>query len=117
MTLNKRGFSLVELIVVIAMIAVFMASVGVAIGKTRERARIEKARSDVKVISQAILAWENYSRGGKHELTEMNDLPATSSSLDFLLGKGEAAMSGDIPTLLMAQLSADGTLRDPWGRP
>ena len=62
MTSNKRGFTLVELIVVIAMIAVFMASVGVAVGKTRERARIEKARSEVKVISQAILAWEN-SRG------------------------------------------------------
>ena len=52
MTLNKRGFTLVELIVVIAMIAVFMASVGTAVGKTRERARVEKARGDVKVLSQ-----------------------------------------------------------------
>ena len=60
MTLNKRGFTLVELIVVIAMIAVFMASVGTAVGKTRERARVEKARGDVKVLSQAILAWVKY---------------------------------------------------------
>ena len=74
MTLNKRGFTLVELIVVIAMIAVFMASVGTAVGKTRERARVEKARGDVKVLSQAILAWENYSRNGKNELREMNDV-------------------------------------------
>ena len=51
MILNNRGFTLVELIVVVAMIAIFRASVGTAIGKTRERARIEKARSDVKVIS------------------------------------------------------------------
>ena len=117
MTLNNRGFTLVELIVVIAMIAIFMASVGTAIGKTRERARIEKARSDVKVVSQAILAWENYSRGGKHELREMNDEEADSSTLDFLLGQGESAVSGDIPALIMASLTAGGKMRDPWNRP
>ena len=116
MTLNERGFTLVELIVVIAMIAIFMASVGTAVGKTAERARIEKARSDVKVISQAILAWENYSRSGKHELREMNDEEADSSSLAFLLGQGESATSGKIPELLAAQL-AGGKMRDPWSRP
>ena len=116
MTLNERGFTLVELIVVIAMIAIFMASVGTAVGKTAERARIEKARSDVKVISQAILAWENYSRSGKHELREMNDEEADSSSLAFLLGQGESATSGNIPELIAAQL-AGGKMRDPWGRP
>ena len=116
MTLNERGFTLVELIVVIAMIAIFMASVGTAVGKTAERARIEKARSDVKVISQAILAWENYSRGGKHELREMSDEEADSSSLAFLLGQGESATSGNIPELLAAQL-AGGKMRDPWSRP
>ena len=31
MTSNKRGFTLVELVVVIAMIAIFMASVGAAV--------------------------------------------------------------------------------------
>ena len=117
MTLNKRGFTLVELVVVIAMIAIFMASVGAAVGKTHERARLEKARSDVKVISQAILAWENYSRNGKHELREMNDEEADSSSLDFLLGQGESATSGNIPELFQAQLSAGGKIRDPWNRP
>ena len=117
MTSNKRGFTLVELVVVIAMIAIFMASVGSAVGKTAERARLEKARSDVKVISQAILAWENYSRGGKHELREMNDEEADSSSLSFLLGKGESATSGDIPTLIAAQFSAGGKMRDPWNKP
>ncbi len=117
MTLNKRGFTIVELIVVIAMIAVFMASAASAVGKTRERARIEKARADVKVVSQAILAWENYSRGGRHELREMNDEEADSSSLAFLLGQGESATSGGIPALLMAQLTADGKMRDPWNRP
>jgi len=117
MILNERGFTLVEMMVVVAMIAIFMAAVGTAVGKTNERARIEKARSDVKVISQAILAWENYSRGGTSELREINDEEADSSVLGFLLGKGESANSGEIPTLLMAQLSAGGKMRDPWGKP
>ena len=117
MTLNKRGFTLIELMVVIAMIAIFMTAVGTSVGQTRERARMEKARSDVKVISQAILAWENYTRGGKNELEEKNDEEADSSSLSFLLGQGETANSGQIPAMLMAQLSAGGKMRDPWGTP
>lgn len=117
MTSNKRGFTLIELMVVIAMIAILMAAVGTSVGKSRERARMERARSDVKVITQAILAWENYDRGGKNELQEMNDEEADSSSLKFLLGQGEAAKSGQIPALLAAQLSAGGKMRDPWGSP
>ena len=117
MTSNKRGFTLIELMVVVAMIAIFMAAVGTSVGQTRERARVEKARSEVKIMSQAILAWENYSRSGKRELEEMSDEEASSSSLKFLLGQGEAATSGEIPALLMAQLAAGGKIRDPWGTP
>ena len=124
MTSNKRGFTLVELIVVIAMIAVFMASVGVAVGKTRERARIEKARSEVKVISQAILASENYSSGGGYKLAPVGGTspaegePAGPSLLRDLLGQGRAAESGGkIPALLLAALRADRVMYDPWGRP
>ena len=105
------------MMVVVAMLAIFMAAVGTSVGKTQERARIEKARGEVKVIAQAILAWENYSRGGTTELREMNDEEADSSTLGFLLGKGESAKSGEIPSLLMAQLSAGGKMRDPWGKP
>lgn len=117
MSLNDKGFTLIELLVVIAMIAIFMTAVGTSVGQTRERARIEKARSEVKVISQAILAWENYTRGKKNDLKELNDVDADASSLDFLLGQGERATSGKIPTLLMAQLAAGDKMRDPWGRP
>lgn len=117
MTSNRRGFTLIELMVVIAMIAIFMTAVGASVGQTRERARIEKARSDVKVIAQAILAWENYAVGGDHKLEAKTDEEANSSSLGFLLGQGEAAKSGQIPALLMAQLQAGGRMCDPWGAP
>ncbi len=114
---NKRGFTLVELMVVIGMIAILMAAVGTSVGKTRERARIEKARSEVKTLSQAILAWENYTRGGKNELEAKNDEEADVNTLKFVLGKGEAATSGDIPVLFNAALAAGGKMLDPWGSP
>lgn len=115
MILNKRAFTLVELLVVIAMIAILAAALTVCVERARNQARIEKARADVKAITQAILSWENYSRGGKHELKPMKDVPATSSSLDFILGTGEQAESGEIMTLLMASLHTSGEIRDPWG--
>lgn len=117
MTLIKRGFTLVELLVVIAMIAVLAAAMTMAVERTRARARIEKANAEVRTMSQAILSWENYSRGGKHELKEMNDVPATLSSLAFILGSGEKAESGSVMALLMASAQASGEIHGPWGHP
>ena len=119
MILTKRGFTLVELLVVVAIIAILIASSGVSVAGAQQRARILKATSDVKVISQAILAYENYDRGNeKFELPTMSDRDATADSLAFLLGEGESAKSGGkIPVLLMASLKAGNTLIDPWGTP
>lgn len=111
----RRGFTLIELLVVIAMIAIFMAAIGVSVGQTRERARIEKAKSEVKLIAQAILAWENYSDERKLE-DSGGFKEADSGSLSFLLG-GDSSASGRIPNMLMAQLAAGGKMRDPWGMP
>lgn len=117
MILTKRGFTLIELLVVVAIIAILIASAGVSVAGAQQRARIQKATSDVKVISQAILAYENYDRGNeKFELPVMSDRDATADSLSFLLGEGERA-GGNIPVLLMASLKAGNTLIDPWGTP
>ena len=115
----KRGFTLIELLVVLAMIAILLGSAGVSVAGAQQRARIQKATADVKSISQAILAYENYERGSdKFELPTMNDLDADASSLSFLLGEGESAKSGgNIPVLLMASLRSGRTLVDPWGTP
>ena len=53
MTLTKRGFTLVELLVVIAMIAMLIAAMTTSLSAAQQRARIQKATSDVKVISLA----------------------------------------------------------------
>jgi len=117
MTSNKRAFTLIELLVVVGMIAILAGAMTVSVASARERAKIQKATSDVKVISQAILAYENYDRGsGNFELPTLNRQDADRSSLGFLIGEGGNAKSGGkIPALLMAQLQNGNALRDPWG--
>jgi len=117
MNLNKSAFTLIELLVVMAVIAILISSAVVSVAGAQERARIQKATSDVKVISQAILAYENYERSeGEFELPALNDEDATSDNLNFLIGEGGSAKSGgNIPVLLMASLRGGKTLVDPWG--
>ena len=115
MTLNKRGFTLLELMVVVGMVATIMAAMTTSVAAARERARIQKATSDVKVITQAILAYENWDRNGELETMERRD--ADSGSLGFLLGKEAAESGGKVPVLLMAQLRSGGKMTDPWGTP
>lgn len=119
MTSNKmkNGFTLVELLVVVAMLAILMGSVGTSVSSAQERAREQKATSDVKVISQALLASENwsYKRGGG--LEPMNDAEANANTLKLILGEGPSAESGgQIPAMLSVALNG-GVVRDPWGTP
>ena len=120
MTSNKRAFTLIELLVVVAMIAIITGAMTTAVTGARERARIQKATSDVKTISQAILAYENYEQGsGNFELPLMNGADADSGTLGFLIGQGGSAKSGgNIPVLLQARLAGGaGGILDPWGSP
>ena len=119
MTSNKNGFTLIELMVVVGMIAILMSAFGLSVSSARERARVQKATADVKVVSQAILAYENYEQGDDNfELPTLSDQDADASSLGFLIGEGGSAESGGkIPVLLMASLTGGQKLRDPWGTP
>ncbi len=117
LTKQKKAFTLIELLVVVAMIGIIMAAMTTSVRAAQERARIQKATSDVKIISQAILASENFKED--YELKEVNDQDADASTLSDLLGKENSASgSGDkIPVLLMAALQGGGKMLDPWGTP
>ena len=123
----RKAFTLVELLVVVGMIAILMGAMTSAVQSARQRARIQKATSDVKVISQAILAYEIWNGD---ELPTMGSrgkaaggVDATGSSLGFLIGRGNAegvaggSGSSQLPVLLMAQLRSGGAIVDPWGTP
>lgn len=118
MTLSRRGFTLVELLVVVAMIGVLLAALSSSVSGAMQRAKIQKATGDVKIITQAILGYENYARGGDHELPTMARADANAGSLGFLVGDGGSADSGgNIPVLLMAAFRSGGNIVDPWGTP
>ena len=124
---NRRAFTLVELLVVMGMIAVMMGAMTSAVQGARERARMQKATSDVKVISQAILAYEIWNGDELPTLGSRgraaSGAVANEGSLGFLIGKGGArgvdggSGSGELPVLLMAQLRSGGDIVDPWGTP
>ena len=116
---SRTAFTLVELMVVVAIIAVLVAAMTTSIAAAKQRAKIQKATSEVKIISQAILAYENFRQHGndRFELPVMNDKQADSSSLGFLLGEGGSTESGKIPALVLASLSGSGAMLDPWGNP
>ena len=110
---------MIELLVVVAMIAIITGAMTTAVTGARERARIQKAMADVKTVSQAILAYENYEQGsGNFELPPLNDAVADGTTLGFLIGQGGAAKSGgNIPVLLQARLAGGKQMMDPWGTP
>lgn len=115
---NRKAFTLVELMVVVAMIAMIIAAMITSIAAAKHRTKVQKALSEVKIISQAILAYENYNHGDdKFELPPLNDQPADKSTLGFLLGDGGQTKSGKIPALLIASLNNGEKLLDPWGTP
>lgn len=112
---TKKAFTLVELLVVLGIVAMIMAAFTTSIASAQQRAKIQRATGEVKAISQAILAYENYDQN--NELPSMTNQDADKGSIGFLIGDGGNAESGKIPALLMAQLSSGGKMLDPWNTP
>ncbi len=113
---TERGFTLVEMLVVVSILGMLIAAFTTSVTAAQRRSKIAKAESEVKLISQAILAYENYD--SNNELPTMTDRDADQGSIGFLIGKGGNAESGGkIPAVLMASLSAGGAMMDPWNKP
>jgi prepilin-type N-terminal cleavage/methylation domain-containing protein len=90
MTLNKmikfsRGFTLIELMVVIALIGIIVGALGTSVAQARQRAKIERARSEASILTQAILAYENYKKDVA--LPEMEDEEASLKNLSIFIGE------------------------------
>lgn len=102
---GRKGFTLVEIIVVIAVIALLMGLLFPALRNARERARIARARSQVMVLQQAWLAyWNTYN-----ELPTYNAM--TAAACDLLGGNNPDG----IAFVEFDQSAYDNGLVDPWG--
>lgn len=110
----KKGFTLVELLVVVAMLMILMGSVSSSVMKARKRANIEKATAVCQELTNAILAYENYARD--HKLPTKNKEAADRSSIAFLIGEGPEGENGKVPVLFNATFRGNDLL-DPWGNP
>ena len=114
----KRGFTLLELLTVIGMLAVLGASMGAVVSSARRRSLITRATVDVREITNAILAYEHWDEN--HRIKEISDQEASVSTLEFILGgkNGEGYSSGGrkVPVLYNAAVTGERIL-DPWGTP
>ena len=105
-----------ELMVVVAMIGIIMSAIVSSTAAAQERTRREKALSEVKTITQAILAYENVAKSG--ELPTMENRDADDNSLGFITGKGgESRYGGKVGSMLAAIYRKGGKMTDPWGTP
>ena len=122
MRLNSRsGFTMVELLVVIAMLLLLAGSVTTSVGSASRRAKIQQATTEIQEMTNAILAYENYGRVNEESplsAHQMEAREASESTMGFILGQEalKNGESGQIPVLFNAEIKK-GAIRDPWGHP
>ena len=61
--MRRRAFTLIELLVVLAMIMILVGAMTVSINAARRRAKIAKAMQEMKDLTNAILAAEQFAKG------------------------------------------------------
>lgn len=110
----SAGFTLVELLVVLAMISILTAAFTAAIRYALVQSKRSAAESEVRELTHAILAYENAAKD--HKLPSMDRADATEDRIGFLIGKGSDSDGNALPVFFEAPLQ-NGAVLDPWGNP
>lgn len=92
---NNQGFTLIELLVVIAIIAILSSVVLASLDNAREKARVAKAKSEVRTLYQAVLRY-NFDN---------NTWPSPCDNMDTVAEWNGAWATGYLPKIDT----------DPWG--
>ena len=114
----KRAFTLVELLVVVAMIMIIMGALTASVQKARTRALIAKASQEVHELTNAILAYEQYAqnRSLQNKMTGGSWQECSEGTMGMVLGRETGDNGEKIPVLFNASLRG-GRMLDPWGQP
>ena len=111
---KTSGFTLVELLVVIAMLMLLAGAITSSISSAQKRAKIAQATAEAQEMTNAILAYQHF--GDDYKLPVYDNQPATEANLSFILG-GESGPNGEkVPVLYNASVKG-GQILDPWGHP
>lgn len=113
----RKGFTLIELLVVIAMIAVLMGAFTSSVTAARRRSMITRATQEVREMTNAILAFEQYAPG-RSLATEANGgwADCGEQQMAMILGGKNGDNGEPIPLLYNGHVRAN-YLRDPWNTP
>jgi general secretion pathway protein G len=98
---NSRGITLIEMLVVVTIIALFVGLVGVNVFKQADKAKVVAAKAQIASFSQAL---------GLYKL-DVGTYPSTALGLNALRAKPDNVANWTGPFL-----PKDVPL-DPWGRP
>lgn len=118
---NRGGFTMVELLVVIAMLMILAGAITSSVGSATRRAKVQQATTELQEMTKAILAYENYGRVNEDSPLSshlMEEKEASEANMGFILGQEtlKNGQSGNIPVLFNAEIK-NGAIRDPWGNP
>lgn len=114
--MKRRGFTLIELLVVLAMIMILVSAMTASVNSARRRARQAKAQQEMKELTNAILAFEQYAPNRSLEGFETGGWKTCDEkSLAMVLG-GLAGESGEPVPVLYAAALTGGKMLDPWGK-
>lgn len=113
--MRRSGFTLLELLVVMAMLVLLMGVATVSVSRARNSAKVSKATQEIKEITNAILAYEQFAPGRTlKNVVQAGWSDCTEGSMTMILG-GMTGDSGEkIPVLYNAALTG-GRMLDPWG--
>ena len=93
---QERGMTLIEIMVVLVILGLIATAVGVNVVQAREKANLERAKSDVQnIASQGVDAFK----------VMKGRFPTTEEGLGILIKEGFLKANND-----------KGTMTDPWGK-
>jgi len=111
-TSASAGFTLVELMTVVAIIGIMVSALTVSMASARKRARIVKAQAEVREIVSAVQAYEQAHFDDSDSLPFTgNDIEATRGNLAKLVGDNSEKV-----VYLNARF-LNGIMVDPWDKP